>query len=677
MTLGGLVCCASSLADETVQVCGSYGNNVFTSSTVPGISATGRCPTSSYNGGGFGLFNSGTTTQGQTGRWQTSTPAGLELVGATASQLVSYGVNDGADYGGGFYWAGGGTGTNDQSPSTMGMVFPAPSSYFGVQLVCGKGTCTQPAGITIGAFSLYVRETSGPGFSAPSGLWQTSGWIRGTWPFVASGDSPSGLCSLSGSLNGQLIDTSTSAQDVSTWHQCAAPPISQSVDTTRYGQGALPLTLSASDAAGVPASISKTVYVDNSIPTVSLSGPVDAPSTAGTQYVSAAAGGSPSGIADIVCSVDGGPAQTYSGASAQVPVGGIGQHSVSCFAQNNAVDPSGVRGTSTTSTWSLKIGQPTVVGIAFDKLVGLRCHLAQVRVRIPGHWIAVRRHGKVVKIKTRPQTKEERVERCHPRTVRRRTVVFVRVRRHGHIVKVKRTKVVRVVVPPRIIARSSRVVAFGRGTTVNGWLGTSAGNAIAGHTVRVLAAPDNGGGQFTQAAVVTTTANGTWTATLPTGPSRIVEAVYDGDPTTESASSGQVRVIVPAKVKLIGVSPSRVAWGGTVRITGQLRGGYLPAGGALVRLRIGQDSSYQTYGVQEHVTGNGRFTTTYTFGAGYAGILKSFWFQIATLPMGDYPYAPAASGRRSVLVGGHPRPPATHRRHKHKRKRHGARHPKR
>ena len=188
--LAGLAWCSPAMADETVQVCGSYGNNVFVSSTVPGITATGRCPTPSYNGGGFGLFNSGTTTKGKSGRWQTVAPAGLELVGATASQLVSVGVNDGGDYGGGFYWAGGGTGTNDKSPSTMGMVFPPPSSYFGVQLVCGKSTCTQPAQIAIGAFSLYVRETSGPGFNAPSGLWQTGGWIRGTWPFVASADSP-------------------------------------------------------------------------------------------------------------------------------------------------------------------------------------------------------------------------------------------------------------------------------------------------------------------------------------------------------------------------------------------------------------------------------------------------------------------------------------------------------
>jgi hypothetical protein len=184
-----------------------------------------------------------------------------------------------------------------------------------------------------------------------------------------------------------------------------------------------------------------------------------------------------------------------------------------------------------------------------------------------------------------------------------------------------------------------------------------------------LTSPDNGSNQFIQAAIVTTVTNGTWTARLPPGPSRVVEAVYGGDPTTEGASSGQVHVVVPAKVKLLSVSPRRVAWGGTVRITGQLLGGYLPAGGALVRLRIGQGSTYQTYGVQEHVTGDGRFTTTYTFGAGYAGIFKSFWFQIATLPMGDYPYAPAASGRRSVVVGGHPRPPQQQRKHHRTRRR--------
>jgi hypothetical protein len=655
-------------ADETVQVCGSYANQVFARTPpVKGITVKGTCPNPPLTANGFALYSSGTSTRGVSAHWQATAPTGLAIVGASTKSMVSAGLNtSGGDFGGGFYWSGGGAQTHDSETSAgFGPIF---SSYFGFQLVCGVNNCTQPAQLDIGAISLYVRETIGPSFAAPTGLWQSSGWIRGTWPFFVWGNSPSGLCSLSASLNGQLINTTTSAQDVSNWHQCAAAPISQPVDTTRYGQGAVPLTLSTSDAAGVPASLSKTVYIDNSIPTLSLSGPVDAPSTAGTQYVTASAGGSPSGIADIVCSIDGGPAQTYSGASAQVPVSGIGPHSVSCYAQDNAVDPSGAHGTSTTSTWSLKIGQPTVVGIAFDKLVGLRCHPARVRVKVPGHWITVHRHGKRVKIKKRAHTKLELVMRCHPRTERRRTVVFVRERRHGHVVKVRRIKIVRVVVPPHVIAKSSRLVGFGHGTTVNGYLGTATGIAIAGHAVSVLTAPDNGSNQFTQAAVVTTTATGTWMAKLPPGPSRVVEAVYGGDPMTEGASSGQVHVIVPAKVKLLSVSPSRVAWSGTVRITGQLVGGYLPAGGALVRLRIGQGSTYQTYGVQEHVTGNGRFSTTYTFGAGQASSFQRFWFQLASLPMGSYPFSPSDSGRRYVIVGGHPALP--HRRHRaHHRKR--------
>jgi hypothetical protein len=81
-------------------------------------------------------------------------------------------------------------------------------------------------------------------------------------------------------------------------------------------------------------------------------------------------------------------------------------------------------------------------------------------------------------------------------------------------------------------------------------------------------------------------------------------------------------------------------------------GGDRPPGGALVRLRIGIGSARTTYGVREHVTGAGRFTTTYTFALGEPSVPKAYWFQTASLPMGNYPYAPAASRHVSVLVGG-------------------------
>jgi hypothetical protein len=155
-------------------------------------------------------------------------------------------------------------------------------------------------------------------------------------------------------------------------------------------------------------------------------------------------------------------------------------------------------------------------------------------------------------------------------------------------------------------------------------------------------------------AVATTAANGSWSARLPAGPSRLVTASFAGTPDTEAALAPPARLTVPAKVKLLKVYPRRIPWGGTVHLVGQLDGGYLPPGGALVRLRIGEGSSFTTYGVHTHVGGKGRFSTTYTFGAGQPAVHRSFWFEIASLPMGDYPYAPGNSRRLSVLVGGHP-----------------------
>jgi hypothetical protein len=121
--------------------------------------------------------------------------------------------------------------------------------------------------------------------------------------------------------------------------------------------------------------------------------------------------------------------------------------------------------------------------------------------------------------------------------------------------------------------------------------------------------------------------------------------------------SGQVKVVVRSRIELKSVTPTRVAWGQSVKIKGKLRGGYLPAGGVNVRLRIGIGDAKATYGVQEHVAGSGRFTTNYTFGAGEARIHRRYWFQIATLPSGNYPYAPSSSNRIYVKVGGHPHPP--------------------
>ena len=190
-----------------------------------------------------------------------------------------------------------------------------------------------------------------------SGLWQASGWVRDRWQLVFYGDSPSGVCSLSASINGQPVTlgpgaswATNSARGIS----APAPSASPTIQTADYGQGPMPLTIDGCDAAGVctGGAYTKTIYVDNSHPWVSLASPGDVADTAGTQYVTATAGGSPSGIAEIDCSVDGGAVQRFAegGAqqpSAQVPVSGLGEHTIQCSAANTAVAQDGSHGWST------------------------------------------------------------------------------------------------------------------------------------------------------------------------------------------------------------------------------------------------------------------------------------------------------------------------------------------
>ncbi len=446
------------------------------------------------------------------------------------------------------------------------------------------------------------------------------------------------------------------ARNSGTWHQCAGATANPVVQTADYGSGTMPLTIGGCDAAAACTgnAFTKTVYVDNTRPTISLSGPTDAPSTGGTQFVTATASAGPSGVDGVSCSVDDGPPQWHWGSTAQVPVTGLGEHSVSCSAANNAVDPAGNHGWSSAGAWSLKIGDPTVSGITFGHIVdALRCKRVRQRVAVPAHWVTVKRHHRQVKVKRRASVKIVKVTKCHPRTKLERVAVRVRVRRHGKAVWIIRHKRRRVVLLPHVRNSTKLRVRHGHTATVSGWLGDYAGVALGGQPVTVLTAPNNGLGQFVPAAVVATATNGSWTATLPAGPSRLVEAVFNGGPTTEPSTSGQVRLVVPAKLS-VKINPARVRWGSKIVISGKIHGGYVPSNpqtvSQLLRLRIGIRGIHisQTAGIPD-VDRAGNFRTSYCFGTG-RGVVH-YWFSVSTLREVNYPFHPATSRRIAVKVG--------------------------
>src|SRR5581483_3744078 len=272
------------------------------------------------------------------------------------------------------------------------------SGGFGFFLVCGLSTCDQTDSfIHVYGVSLDVRETTPPvlypgvsdlsHFVSPSSeLWNAAGWVRGEWTVGATGDSPSGICSLSGSLAGQpLAGASATGDDLTEWHQCGGAALDDPVNTAAYPDGADPLVLMGTYAAAASTGpYTKTVEIDNEQPTVSFSGPADAPWTAGTQYVTATAGAGPSGVLGMACKVDNGSPQWAATSSMRMAISGVGTHSVSCFSASDATDQNGVYGTSPLESYSIRIGYPGLATVAFSKIVDkLRCHRERVHVHVP------------------------------------------------------------------------------------------------------------------------------------------------------------------------------------------------------------------------------------------------------------------------------------------------------
>jgi hypothetical protein len=165
--------------------------------------------------------------------------------------------------------------------------------------------------------------------------------------------------------------------------------------------------------------------------------------------------------------------------------------------------------------------------------------------------------------------------------------------------------------------------------------------------VRILAAPDDGRGAFTTAAITRTRGNGAWTARIGPGPSRLIKAVYGGGDTVEPTSSVLARLVVPASLQL-NISPHRTHWGGTIDISGRLRGGYIPPSGKVVVLRIGWRGGWTEIG-HLYARRNGTFHSTYTFLRGNGTETYHLW--AVTTHETDYPYAPGRSHATYVTVG--------------------------
>ena len=581
-----------------------------------------------------------------------------------------------------------------------------PSSYFGWGVTCYASTCStsSSAGAVLGVqgIRLTAEENSAPWMLADgsNNLWYQDGhWVRGGgWPVGFTTEDPSGVCATDLWINGAGTSTDNSNDtnpDTSSFTQCPGTLVlGGTLDTTAYPNGPLTITYAARNAAGVLAAPNNTLEVDNTPVRLSLSSPNDADPNIWVNHsvrVVAAATAGPSGVGGTNCTTNDGA--TYSYPSNGVTLDGTGVWTVFCSSWNDSYDASGQRATAdqsvtvhideTPPSISFEAGDPSdpqsIVADTTDGQSGVAGGQIQMRPSAGGSWspLATQLDGSRLVARfddaTLPPgqwlvqaTSCDNAGNCASRqeslnlpvrTGSVSSVGFVKLKALSgraagcsqHSGRSRRRR--RDCDKSEFVLLGRDRVGLDKPVQIRGRLTTAQGAPIGGAPISVLTAANNGLWSYSQVATATTDSGGVWTAMLPPGPSRILEAVYGGSPTVQPSQSW-AGLTVPASLKVLRVWPRDVRWGGKVHIEAKLVGGYLPPEGALVRLRLGYGNAKITYGVKEHVGGDGIFEVTNTFGPGPASLTLRYWLQECTLPEGDYPFAPACGPRDSVSVGG-------------------------
>jgi hypothetical protein len=624
---------------------------------------------SAYNNcadrGSLQLLAEGKTFKSDYVEWTTTAPENVTLksVSVSSADVLVSPKAAGDGYGLHFDWSGGSAAIKNTGKSCCGGMnygtgltssFSTTTRSFRIRIECYHSTCPYVPGQVLDIKGIELTATDDtpptikPDETTTNVADEAGHWIRGAWDASFTADSDDGVCTAEELVNGVVVARGASyTPRTGSWTQCGqgagelggsgVDAVSHAIDTTADANGSLSVKYYASDAAQ-PANVAEPVYgvkVDNSPVTLGLSGPTQALTTSGPQSVMARATAGPSGVSGIWCSVDGRALTVRRAASESVDVSTPGMNTLSCYARNNAVNSSGQTAQSPVETWSLDIRKPSVSLISLLHVAdGLRCARKDLRIHVPAHWTLERVRGHWVRVRVPAQTRSVKVEHCHPRV---RVIVE---HRDGQTVR-KRV----IELPHRVSSRHARL-RFGARPTVSGWLGDPDGNALAGQTVDVLAAPADELGHFRLLKAVRTAANGTWSVRLPSGPSRLIEAVYRGSSQSAPSTSNTASVRVTASPSLQ-VRPRHTRWGDTIRISGRLRGGYIPASGELVVLKIGWHGGSAEIG-QVYTDAAGRFFARYTFLRGTGSETYRIWAQ--TVRESDYPFSPARTGGIKVSV---------------------------
>ena len=158
---------------------------------------------SSYCQGGTFIINAplGRVPAGTSPSWVIHAPPGITITHVGMPTIAVFNANNNEGWGGGDFWPGGG---EEWTPSTTAVNAFLAANSFGVWMVCGQTTCTNPGSMqVVNGWSIQASESQGPGLIAigANNLWyQSSHWIWNPpgdpWPLTLEASDVSGVCNV-------------------------------------------------------------------------------------------------------------------------------------------------------------------------------------------------------------------------------------------------------------------------------------------------------------------------------------------------------------------------------------------------------------------------------------------------------------------------------------------------
>lgn len=194
-----------------------------------------------------------------------------------------------------------------------------------------------------------------------------------------------------------------------------------------------------------------------------------------------------------------------------------------------------------------------------------------------------------------------------------------------------------------------QTVAYQQALRVTGRLLNSAGNPISGAQLRILSRDLRQGARPVERGSVTTGTDGAYSATVHADASRLIQVAWRShvnDPRYQKSAYVTLKARASARLS---ASPTRVALGRSVVLSGRVRGTLPPRGVALIFQGRAAGGRYSTF-ADAQASRSGAFRVSYRFRSG-SSRGRTFVFRVKLRRDAGFPYELGYSSRVRVHVG--------------------------